>query len=1109
MLEPPPVVSMKMATGKNKLEKYLESEGAPVPNKEYQDKELELDLGKSQFIDMNNDGKKVRNTGNLVAKYNTYWKTRQRIYLQLIVGNHFQQYDEKIQKNVNATLDGITNNIFEEVIGPLQGIEKQNDYEECFKGITKEIFIKAIVTKLLKNKKEFVVANKIANFKKKEKKQLEDEKNKKRRALHGNKPIVMRNNSKVQNDNKGAKGKIRTQVELNAGVNRDKVLSKKLTRRDSNLSLGLSLRRGLSNTSIDSIRKAELENNPKQEQRNYDKPWQFNTIVNKDIDNNLIKESMKDYDPRRNITLQTMKKVYDDFKEKVDQARSKAREFLNYQYGGKRADDKLLNAEKNSKKSKLFSYFKKIFPQLNESNFQNQSNLEFSLRNKDSTENQESKEEKHKKLEIMLHKTKLNLDKKYNGIFNKELFASPQFAEHILDEDHIEKEQLKQNFNDLIKNCNKAVEEYAKFKLQEFKDKRLKIDPIPYYDQEELYDKYAKDKYAFLFEPKKTEHMHSESHIRASRIKSPINKSQEYRKSIRSRKNAKDYNIDKAKESQGFQSKRSVFLKNVDYNNLNKTLDERTPQNFKQNMGKHTNIATSFRKFAYQGTFRDEKSGFDIEINSPSSEDKKVKRNASSASSDYENDDSSSPFKKRMKHVDHRRALFIENVEGGENQKNEGSEPMSQNLITMLYADFMPLINQAKVNLKERKDNLKIKEEEYSYEENSSQSLEIKEPVIKILRTSVPLKKDSILKTFAKTKTRKSNDNLFKKNLHPIKNRNSIWNPTSSKTFDIKEHHGDECESISSKKKVMKSKFQNFDLSQDNPIINNSKESTNKRGDMSSIGSDARNNTIDPPIQSKLKSISKFRISNSVPKEESNRINKSPDFINKKNKEGDTSSFKTSLFFKKKYKIQKNEKHKHFFEDESKDDRTEEERFREKLLESRKKTETIKKEKMEKESKYRRRNDKFERDRKTASEIDEYRGAMHGILQNEDGYGLGYEPGFSHEIVRKIIVLKEENKKSINAVNNDDNFSDMNALDLEDYMKKLNKTEIISRKIKTKVFYDKIREGDKRIDKNSAQMQERLNVIKKTYNDQIAYKQKYEKLDEISREITSIRKRIK
>merc|ERR1711976_539114 len=57
---------------------------------------------------------------------------------------------------------------------------------------------------------------------------------------------------------------------------------------------------------------------------------------------------------------------------------------------------------------------------------------------------------------------------------------------------------MKQKFSYLIKNCNDAIEEYAKFKLQEFKDSRLKIAPIPDLDEQKLYQKYAVDKYDFL-----------------------------------------------------------------------------------------------------------------------------------------------------------------------------------------------------------------------------------------------------------------------------------------------------------------------------------------------------------------------------------------------------------------------------------------------------------------------------------------------------------------------------------------------------------------------------------------------------------------------------------
>ena len=109
---------------------------------------------KEQFVDTAIESKKVHNVGNRIRKYDSNWKTRHRIYLQLMKDKfHMTMYDKDILKYVNKVILSIEHNIFEEVIGPLQGIIPENTTENF---VNKELFMKAILTKLLESKKKTI-----------------------------------------------------------------------------------------------------------------------------------------------------------------------------------------------------------------------------------------------------------------------------------------------------------------------------------------------------------------------------------------------------------------------------------------------------------------------------------------------------------------------------------------------------------------------------------------------------------------------------------------------------------------------------------------------------------------------------------------------------------------------------------------------------------------------------------------------------------------------------------------------------------------------------------------------------------------------------------------
>jgi hypothetical protein len=139
----------KLSTDKSQEEKSKQALPVPAPKKKCV-RSLELDLGKDGYVDAAVETRP--NYGNRGQKFDAWWKTRHRIYLQLLKNkNHITHYDGLIRKNVNKTILSIKDNIFQEVIGPLQGIPPDRSKESY---LTKEIFLKAILTKLLVKKKK-------------------------------------------------------------------------------------------------------------------------------------------------------------------------------------------------------------------------------------------------------------------------------------------------------------------------------------------------------------------------------------------------------------------------------------------------------------------------------------------------------------------------------------------------------------------------------------------------------------------------------------------------------------------------------------------------------------------------------------------------------------------------------------------------------------------------------------------------------------------------------------------------------------------------------------------------------------------------------------------
>ena len=136
----------------SKLKEQYEQNREYRETKSDKDK-MELDLGKNQFVDVSGGNQKHYSASQNYKKFEQFWKTRQKIYLQLMRDPaNVNEYDDRIKKHINKTIMKTKNNFFEEVIGPLQGIYPDCSTHKNF--ITKEIFVKAILTKILKSKKK-------------------------------------------------------------------------------------------------------------------------------------------------------------------------------------------------------------------------------------------------------------------------------------------------------------------------------------------------------------------------------------------------------------------------------------------------------------------------------------------------------------------------------------------------------------------------------------------------------------------------------------------------------------------------------------------------------------------------------------------------------------------------------------------------------------------------------------------------------------------------------------------------------------------------------------------------------------------------------------------
>lgn len=184
-----------------------------------------------------------------------------------------------------------------------------------------------------------------------------------------------------------------------------------------------------------------------------------------------------------------MKNFSEKFKAKVDKVQAESENFLNFSNfrasKAKRNPDGSPVEGHRARNSRLFTYFKKIFPGLNEDNFENLAQIEAALQTdigcgKGVASDQNTGiVEYSKKLEVLQQDNALKVQNRFKNIKEKELFASPGFSDFILDEKQIRADQMKKKFSDVVQSCNKDIEDFIEEKKFMDRQRKAKLSPIP------------------------------------------------------------------------------------------------------------------------------------------------------------------------------------------------------------------------------------------------------------------------------------------------------------------------------------------------------------------------------------------------------------------------------------------------------------------------------------------------------------------------------------------------------------------------------------------------------------------------------------------------------
>lgn len=203
-----------------------------------------------------------------------------------------------------------------------------------------------------------------------------------------------------------------------------------------------------------------------------------------------------------------MKEFSGKFKEKIDKVRAESEDFLNFSNfrasKAKRNPDGSPAQGHRARNSRLFTYFKKIFPGLNQDNFENLAQIEAALQmdvglGKGVASGQnESIVEYSKKLEVLQQDNALKVQTRFKNIQERELFASPGFSDFILDEKQIRADQMKKKFSDIVQSCNQDIEDFVEQKKFKDRQRKAKLSPIPDIDVLEYMK--TRKKYKFEFE---------------------------------------------------------------------------------------------------------------------------------------------------------------------------------------------------------------------------------------------------------------------------------------------------------------------------------------------------------------------------------------------------------------------------------------------------------------------------------------------------------------------------------------------------------------------------------------------------------------------------------
>ena len=135
--------------------------------------------------------------------------------------------------------------------------------------------------------------------------------------------------------------------------------------------------------------------------------------------------------------------------------------------------------------SKLFTYFRKIFPQLNDDNFNNLDQIEQALQtdlgisNKSANLTNMSMDPKRKLESLIVACNTADTQRKNKIIEKKQLFTGPSIGDYLLDDEQIDKASMKARFVEIVETCNENITDYYNLTQNKLKEKNLKVDMIP------------------------------------------------------------------------------------------------------------------------------------------------------------------------------------------------------------------------------------------------------------------------------------------------------------------------------------------------------------------------------------------------------------------------------------------------------------------------------------------------------------------------------------------------------------------------------------------------------------------------------------------------------